>query len=139
MSSAIAVVAIAVLALTAFTSLLSLDRQRGHGPCFQALDTDLFAGFETIAVGAVLDAFQRLVDLTNELALTITRAQLEAEFFFLGRAGIGVGKIRSLVLHVRDRAIDFLHQIALPIEQDQLEMRQLLLAHVLLATLGDIG
>ena len=58
-------------------------RERRDGPRFEALDADLFAGLEAVAVAAVFDALQRLVDLADQLALAIAGAQLEAEFLFL--------------------------------------------------------
>src|SRR5690242_5287244 len=89
----IAVVAVAVLALAALTALLRLDAECGHGARLEALDADFLAGLQTITVGAVLDAFDGLVDLANELALAIPRTQLQAEFLFLGRTVVGIGKI----------------------------------------------
>src|SRR5579863_4684194 len=102
--SAVAVVAIAVLAFAPLAPFLGFDRQRGHGSGLQPLDTDLFSGLEAVAVGAILDALQCFVDLADQLAFPVTGAQLEAEFLFLGGAVVGIGKIRCLVFHVRDRA-----------------------------------
>ena len=84
--SAVAVVAIAVLALAALAALLGLDRQGGHRPGLQPLDADLFAGLQAVAVGAVLDALERFVDLADQLALAVAGAQFQAEFLFLGGA-----------------------------------------------------
>ena len=50
----------------------------------------------------------------------------------------GIGEIRRFVFHVRDGAIDFFHEIALPAVQDVPEVLELLLVHVRLATLGDV-
>src|SRR5262249_4521970 len=50
----------------------------------------------------------------------------------------GIGEIRRLVLHVRDRAIDLHHQIALPAVENVAEVLELLLAHVQLAALDDV-
>src|SRR5690606_29227498 len=135
---AVAVVPIAVLLFTTFAALLRLDRQRGHGPGLQPLHADLFAGLEAVAVAAILDAGQRLVDLADQLALAIARAQLEAEFLFLRGAVVRIREVGRFVLHVRDGAVDLEHQVALPAEQDGAEVLQLLLAHVLLAALDDV-
>src|SRR5258706_16282249 len=133
--SAVAVVPIAVLAFTAFTALLCLETESRHGPCFQALDADFFPGFETVSVAAVFNPLERVVDLADQLAFPVARAQLEAEFLFLRGAVIGRRTIGGLILPMSDSAIDFHHQVALPAQQDLLEMTQLLLAHVLLAAL----
>src|SRR5215469_1323111 len=137
-ASAVAVVAIAVLAFAPLAPLLRLDAQRRDRTRLQALDADLFAGLEAIAIGAVFDALDRVVDLANELALAVAGAQLQAEFLFLGRAIVGVGEVRGLVLHVRDGAIDFLHEVTLPGVEDAAEVLELLLAHVQLAALDDV-
>src|SRR6476659_3228727 len=81
--SAIAVVAIPVLALAPLATLLRFDAERRNWTRFEALHADLFAGLEAIAIRPIFGALQRLVDLANELALAIARAQLEAEFLFL--------------------------------------------------------
>src|SRR6185312_1120255 len=135
----VTVVAVAVLPFAPLAPLLRFEAQGGDRPRLQALDADLLAGLETIAVAAVLDSLQRLVDLANEFALAVPCAQLQAEFLLLGGAVIGIGEVRRLVLHVRDGAIDLDHQIALPAVEDHAEVLELLLAHVLLAALGDIG
>src|SRR5258705_1745667 len=135
---AIAVVAVAVLALAPFSALLGFDAEGGDGACFQALDADLLAGLEAVAVRAVLDALQRVVDLADQLAFPVARAQLEAELFFLGGAVVGIGEVRRLVLHVRDRAIHLHHEVALPAVENEAEVLGLLLAHVLFAALDDV-
>src|SRR5487761_559938 len=75
----VSVVAVAVLSLAALAPLLGLDAQGGDRPRLQALDADLLAGLQAVAVAAVVDALQRLVDLANQLALAIARPQLQAE------------------------------------------------------------
>src|SRR5690606_22532868 len=136
--SAVAVVAVAVLLLTAFAALLRLQRQGGHGARLQALHADRLAGLQAIAVGAVLDARQRLVDLADQLALPVARAQLEAELLLLRGTVVRVGEVGRLVLHVRDRPVHLEHQVPLPVQQDGAEVLELLLAHVLLAALDDV-
>ena len=81
---------------------------------------------------------QRLVDLADQLAFAIAGAQLQAELLFLGGAVVRVGEVGRLVLHVRDGAVDFDHQVALPAVEDAAEVLELLLAHVLLAALDDV-
>src|SRR5258707_12042438 len=64
-------------ALAALVALLRFDRQGREGPCLKALDRDWLAGLLAEAVRAVLDARQRLVDLCDQLALAVARAQLD--------------------------------------------------------------
>ena len=84
--SAVPVVPVAVLLLATFAALLRLDAQGRHRTRFETLDADRLAGLEAVAVAAVLDALQRFVDLADQLALAIARAQFEAELGFLRRA-----------------------------------------------------
>src|SRR5689334_11270233 len=134
----IAIIAVAVLTLAAFTTFLRFDGERRDRARFEALHADLLAGLEAVAVRAVFDALQRLVDLADQLALAIARAQLEAEFLFLRGAVVRVREVSRLVLHVRHGAVDFFHEVALPAVEDVAEVLELLLVHVRLATLGDV-
>src|SRR6185437_89504 len=68
---------VAVRALHALVALLRLEAQGGDGPGLQAADADRLIGFLAEAVAAVLDAQQRGVDLGDQLALAIARAQLD--------------------------------------------------------------
>ncbi len=124
--------------LAALTALLSLDAQSRDGSSLEPLDPDLFAGLEAIAVRPVVEPFQRLVDLTDQLTLTVTRPQLETELLFLGGAIVGIGKVRCLIFHMRDSAVDFDHQVPLPAIQNVAKVLRLLLAHVLFAALDDV-
>src|SRR5688572_20448290 len=136
---AVAIVAVAVLLLAPLAALLRFEAEGRDRPGFEPLDADLLARLETVAVAAVVDALQRVVDLADQLALTVARAQLEAEFLFLRGAVVRVGEIRRFVLHMRDGAVHFDHEVAFPGEQDEAEVLELLLAHVLLAALDDVG
>src|SRR6266478_5418921 len=69
---------VAVDALAALVAFLRFDRHGRDGSCLKALDRDRFAGLFAEAVRAVLDARQRLVDLCDQLALAVARAQLDS-------------------------------------------------------------
>ena len=137
--SAVEVVPVAKLLFAAFAALLRLDAERRHRAGFEALHADRLAGLEAVAIAAVLDAFQRFVDLADQLALAVTRAQFEAEFGLLRGAVVGVGEVGGFVLHVEHGAIHFLHQVLLPAGEDGAEVFELLLAHVLLALADLVG
>src|SRR5713226_3556134 len=81
-------VAIDLLAL--LVALLRLHRQRRNGAGFQPLQRDRLAGLLAIAVGAVVDALQRRVDLGDQLALPVAGAQLDGT---VGLGGCAVGEI----------------------------------------------
>jgi hypothetical protein len=68
-------VAIDLLAL--LVALLRLHRQRRDRTRFQPLERDRLARFLAIAVGVVLDALQRRIDLGDQLALPVASAQLD--------------------------------------------------------------
>src|SRR5258708_9566796 len=58
-------------------ALLRLHRQRRDRARLQPLQRDRLAGLLAIAVGAVVDALQRRVDLGDQLALAVAGAQLD--------------------------------------------------------------
>ena len=73
---------VAIDPLPPLVALLRLDRQGRDRACFEAAQRDRLAGFLAIAVGAIIDPRQRLVDLGDQLALPITRAQLDGAVGF---------------------------------------------------------
>src|SRR5689334_24431797 len=81
----------AVELLLHLAALLRLDRERGGRACEQALDADGLAGLLAVAVAAVVDAGERLVDLLEQLALAVAGAQLQGVLLLEGGA---VGRIR---------------------------------------------
>src|SRR2546429_3182071 len=58
-------------------ALLRLDRERRDRARLQPLQRDRLAGLLAIAVGVVLDALQRRVDLGDQLALAGAGAQFD--------------------------------------------------------------
>src|SRR5262245_15584197 len=115
--------------LTPLVPLLCLDRQRRDRTRLQPLERDWFAGLFAIAVGAIVDAGDRLVDLGNQLALTITGAQLNRPIRFGGRA---IGEIRViliLVLQMLQSFLGLLQNVVLPVEQLLAEILPLALVH----------
>ena len=65
-------------ALATLVALLGFERQGGDRAGFKAAQADRLAGLLALAVGAVLDAGERGVDLRDQLALAVTRAQFES-------------------------------------------------------------
>src|SRR4051812_4194017 len=77
---------VAVQLLHPLAALLRLDRKRCHRTGQETRYADRLAGFLAIAVRAVLDHLDRLLDLLEQLALAIARAQFECVFLFERRA-----------------------------------------------------
>ena len=73
--------------------LLRFQRQGCHRARFQTLDADRIARLLAIAVGAVLDAGERLVDLGDQLALAVASAQFDRAVGFRGGTIRQVGVI----------------------------------------------
>src|SRR5580658_5009314 len=120
---------VAIDALAAFVALLRLDRQRRDRACFEPLDRDRLAGLLAIAVGAVLDARQRCVDLGDQLALPVAGAQLDGPIGLRGSAVGEVGMILALILEMLQRLLGLLEDVLAPIEQLQAEILPLALVH----------
>src|SRR3954454_1243787 len=76
--------------LALFVALLGFDRERGDRAGFQAFQRDRLAGLLAIAVGVVLDALQRRVDLGDQLALAVAGAEFDGP---VGLGGGAVGKV----------------------------------------------
>ena len=122
-----------------FVQRLAIDAQGRRRAGFQALDADLDAALVAEAVVAALDAAQSFVDLLDQLALAITIAQFDGHVGFLACPIIGVGKHRGFILHGMHRAVDILAEFLLEGFEDLAEMSQLLVAHVILTSLGLVG
>src|SRR6516225_6986254 len=96
---------VAVDALAPLVAFLGLNRQGCYRPSFEALERDRLAGFFAIAISAVLDSLQCSIDLCDQLALTIPRAQFDGAIGFRGGAIGKVGVILALVLQMLDRLL----------------------------------
>src|ERR1019366_8438087 len=73
---------VAIHALALLVALLRFHRQRRDRARFQAADRDRLAGLLAKAVGAIVDAPERFVDLGDQLALAVARAQLDGAIGF---------------------------------------------------------
>src|SRR5688572_27635463 len=87
---------LAVELLLQLAAFLGLDREGRRGAREQPLDADGLAGFLAIAVAAVVDAGQGLVDLLQQLPLAVARAQLQRMLFLECRAVGRIGRERQL-------------------------------------------
>src|SRR3569833_718193 len=130
---------IAQLLLADLVEGLAIDTERGGGTCREPADANLDAAALALAVFAGVEPREGLVDLLDELALAVSRAEFEREIGFLRGAVVGVGKVRGLVLLVLFGAVVFLFLLAFPGVQDGAKVLDLLFIHVLLALLDGIG
>ena len=108
---------VAVDALAPLVALLRLDRERGDGARLQPLERDRLAGLLAIAVAAVLETGERRLDLGDQLALAVARAQLNRPVGLRGRT---VGKIRMILvlgLEMGQRLLGLFEDLLLPREQ----------------------
>jgi hypothetical protein len=95
----------------------------------QPLDPDRLAGLLAIAVGAIVDSRQRLVDLLQQLALAVAGAQLECVLLLEGGP---VGRVRSegKLAQVLGRGAGVLAQLLLQLQQALAKEAQLHRVHV---------
>ena len=92
-------------------ALLRLDRHRGDRPRLQPLEPDRLARLLAIAVGAVLDPQQRLVDLADQFAGAVAGAQFQRPVGFHAGA-VGDVRFQDPAFAERgERAVRLLHQI----------------------------
>src|SRR5947207_3724842 len=108
---------VAINLLAFFVALLRLDRKRGDGAGFQPLQRDRLASFLAIAVGVVLDALQRRIDLGVQLALAVAGAQLDRAVGLRGGAVGEIGMVDVLFLQGLQRDPRFLEDFVLPRQQ----------------------
>src|SRR5580704_16876281 len=89
----LSVLVVAVDTFAAFVAFLGFEAEGGDRAGFETGQGDRLAGFLAVAVGALLDPAQRVVDLGDQLALAISGAQLQRTVGFGGGA---IGQIRMI-------------------------------------------
>src|SRR5450631_3011009 len=112
-----------------FVALLRFHRQRRDRAGFQPLQRDRLAGFLAIAVGVVVDALQRRVDLGDQLALPVAGAQFDGAVG-LGRRAVGeIGMIDVLFLQGLQGDPRFAQDFVLPRQKLGAKIIALAVAH----------
>jgi hypothetical protein len=97
-------------------ALLRVEAQRRDRARLEPVEADFLVSLLAEAVAAFLDAFERLVDLGNQLAIAVARAQLEG-VLSLARGALGfVADVAYFIAQVVDRLLGFLDQV-LPLLQ----------------------
>src|SRR5262249_60226021 len=97
-------------------TLLGRDGEGGNRSRLEPLERDRLAGLFAIAVGAVVDAGERLLDLGDQLALPIAGAQLDGAVGLRGGAVGEIGMILILVLQMLQRLLGLLENLFFPVE-----------------------
>src|ERR1700694_1233924 len=108
---------VAIDLLAFFVALLRLHRERRDRARLQPLQRGPLAGLLAIAVGVVVDALQRRVDLGDQLALTVAGAQFDRAVGFGGSAVRQIRMIDVLFLERLQRDPRFLQDLVLPRQQ----------------------
>ena len=96
---------------------LGLDGQCGDGPGFEAGQVYGLVGFFTISVGAVLDPFERIVDLGNELPCPVPCPQFQGPVGFQGCAISDIGFLKPVFLKMLKGLGSFAKKLVSPAEQ----------------------
>ena len=69
-------------AFHAFMAFLRLNRHGGDGSRLKPAERNRLTAFFAIAIGAVFDAFQRLINLIDQFSRPITRAEFKGAVCF---------------------------------------------------------
>src|SRR2546426_274438 len=109
---------------------LRLDGERCRRPRDQPGDADWVARLLAVAVAALLDTAQGLVDFLEELPLAVARAELK-RVLLLDRRLVGRIGLQFVLPQMLRGEIRLLQQFPLRLEQALAEERELLGAHVL--------
>src|SRR5262245_59987646 len=98
-------------------TLLRLDRQRADWARLEPLERDRLTRLLAITVGAVLEAAERGINLSDQLALAVARAQLDRAVGLRRRAVGKIGVILVLGLKMSPRFFGLLEDFLLPIDE----------------------
>src|SRR5713226_2521276 len=122
-----------------FVALLRFHRQRRDRAGFQPLQRDRLAGLLAIAVGVVVDALQRRVDLGDQLALPVAGAQFDRAVG-LGRCAVGeIGMVDVLFLQGLQGDPRFAQDLVLPRQELGTKIIALAIVHERLFFGGSIA
>src|SRR3989344_2671554 len=123
---------VAVDAFAALVPLLGLEAQRRDRPRVEAGQPDGLSGLFAIAVRVVLDPAQGLVDLGDELTLTVPRTKLKSAIGLGGRPVRQVPVILSFLLEMGQRLARLAEDVFFPRPKHLLEILKVTLVHELL-------
>src|SRR5258707_5997326 len=110
-------------------ALLRLDRERGDRARLEPLERDRLARLLAKTVGAVLEAGERGINLGDQRALAVARAQLDRAIGLRRRAVGKIGVILVLGLKMGERFLGLLEDFLLPSDELLAEILPLALVH----------
>src|SRR5690606_28598840 len=129
---------LAIDLLAPLVRFLCLEAERGDRPRIEPGDPDRLAGLLAIAVGAVVDALQRRVDLGDELALAVACPQFQRPIALRGGAVRHVCVVLALLLEVLQRLAAFAEDVLPPLLQLLSEVIPLPRVHERLVFAGSV-
>src|SRR5688572_3534779 len=115
-----------------FPAFLFVDRAFGGQARLEAVQADFFAGVDAEAVFAGIQALERAVDLADQLAVAVARAQFQRVLGLARRTFGFIADVAHFVLEVLDRLLGFLDEVTTPAQQALAEVLHLQRAHVFL-------
>jgi len=121
-----------------FMAFLRLDRHGGDGPRFQTAQRNRLPAFFAIAIGAVFNAFQRLINLVDQFARPVPGAEFQRPVR-LDRGAVRKVSFRYAAFRKgRKRLTRFAQQILPPSEQFLPKIFKLEGIHKLLGIRGSV-
>src|SRR3569623_609805 len=120
---------VAIDALAPLMALLGFDRLGGDRMRLETAQRNRLAGLLAIAVSAVVDARERLVDLGDQLALAVAGAQLDGAVRLRRRPVGKIGMILVLFLQVLQGFLGFLEDVFAPGQELRAKVIALALVH----------
>src|SRR5262245_64743570 len=120
-------------------TLLRLHRERSDRARLEPLERDRLARLLAITVGAVLEAGERGINLSDQLALAVARAQLDRAVGLRRRAVGKIGVILVLGLKMSQRFFGLLEDLLLPIDELLADIIPLSIVRVMIIVVGWLG
>ena len=115
-----------------FPAFLGIQAHGGDRTRLEALQTDFLVGFFAETVAPVFDPLERLVDLSDQLAIAVARTQFQ-RVLGLPRRALGlVADVAHFIAQVLDGLLRLLDQILPPQQQLATEVLEVLGRHVFL-------
>ena len=122
----------------AFVAFLRFDRHGGDGAGIKAAERNRFPAFFAIAIGAVFDSLQRLINLIDQFACPVPRAEFKCAIRFDRRAISKVSFRYAAFGKGGERLTCLAHKILTPSEQFLPEIFKLKGVHELLGIRGSV-
>ncbi len=110
-------------------TLLRFQAHSGIGTRVQTFERDWLSRHFAVPIFPLINSADRCVDFGNQLALTISGAQLQSPIRFFAGPICNIGNITGIVLQPFDRIAAFSEQILLPVQKFTTEILKLPIIH----------